>query len=98
LHFGFSVSPYLCGRLESLTMPELPEVETIVRTLRPMVTGARITGVEVRRRAEQSLIPVRILVNPVAKFRERVCGSLIEAVERYGKHIVLRLRSETSDA
>ena len=30
-------------------MPELPEVETVVRTLRPQVLNARIMGVELLR-------------------------------------------------
>ncbi|MEM9840413.1 MAG: DNA-formamidopyrimidine glycosylase family protein, partial [Pseudomonadota bacterium] len=30
-------------------MPELPEVETVRRGLAPSLTGARVTGVELRR-------------------------------------------------
>ena len=76
-------------------MPELPEIETIVRSLRPLVRGRRITGVELRgapskrSRLGKSL---GILTSPAQQFRRRLCGAIIENVERCGKNIVFRLR------
>ena len=76
-------------------MPELPEVESIVRSIRPLVLGRRITGVEFPKGATNGspkLSTLRVLAGPPRAFREAVCGSFIEGVERYGKNIVLRLR------
>ena len=80
-------------------MPELPEVETIVRSLKPLVIGRQITGVEFRGSGRDSLQPgvLRILANPVREFRLRLCGAFIEGVERYGKHIVFQLRHRAKD-
>lgn len=57
-------------------MPELPEVETVVRTLRPQVLGCRIERVDVLR--ERSLHPLSLPV-------ERLAGTRISAVRRRGK-------------
>jgi formamidopyrimidine-DNA glycosylase len=76
-------------------MPELPEVETIVRSLKPLVIGRQITGVEFRGSGlRDSVQPgvLRILANPAREFRRRICGAFIEGVERYGKNIVFQLR------
>jgi formamidopyrimidine-DNA glycosylase len=60
-------------------MPELPEVETVVRTLRPRVVGRRI-------------LAVRALSRFVApKPLDGVVGRRILAVERAAKHILLVL-------
>jgi len=76
-------------------MPELPEVETLVRSLKPLVIGRQITGAEFRgsesRGSGQPGVR-RILANPVREFRRRICGAFIEGVERYGKNIVFPLR------
>jgi len=66
-------------------MPELPEAETIVRGLRPVVVGARI------RRAE--VIHDDILRQPRRRFADRVRHRTVEAVERRGKNVLLRLNS-----
>jgi formamidopyrimidine-DNA glycosylase len=82
-------------------MPELPEVETIVRSLQPLVTGRQITGVEFRRPASRNGVRTaiqRILANPSKEFRRRVCGAFIESVERYGKNIVFQLRHAAKDS
>jgi len=77
-------------------MPELPEVETIVRTLRPSVVGRRITAAEVRvPRATGRPAPSGGLLNISAElFARSVTGARIERVERYGKHIVMHLDRE----
>ena len=64
-------------------MPELPEVETIRRTLRPHIVGARITGVQVRERR---------LRRPIAAdFAARLRGAHITDIERRGKYLLFRL-------
>ncbi len=64
-------------------MPELPEVETIRRSLLPHVVGARVTGVTVRERR---------LRCPIAPdFATRLRGRRIAALERRGKYLLFRL-------
>ena len=59
-------------------MPELPEVETVVRQLRPLLVGRRITA-------------FRILDTKLAgDYRPALC-SRIAAVEREGQQILLEL-------
>ena len=69
-------------------MPELPEVEAIVRRLRPEVTGAAIARVEVLR--ARTVLPQKPATVAAA------AGKKIEAVERRGKNIVVRLSSEAA--
>jgi formamidopyrimidine-DNA glycosylase len=68
-------------------MPELPEVETIRRQLEPEITGARIASAEVldeRWTRPESPREVERLLS----------GRRIEAVERRGKYLLLRLEGE----
>jgi len=65
-------------------VPELPEVETIRRQLEPEVAGRTIVGVEVL--DERWTRPL-----PPAAVEDAVAGRRIEAVERRGKYLVLRL-------
>jgi len=62
-------------------MPELPEVETVVRLIRPEIEGRTITGAEVHWR--------RTVVT--RDFEERVVGARIVRVWRRAKYIVLDL-------
>lgn len=64
-------------------MPELPEVETVCRSLRPHLLGRRIERVEVR---EPRL---RVLVD--ARQVQIFAGKRIESVERVAKYILLNL-------
>lgn len=65
-------------------MPELPEVETIARSLRPALTGRTILSADLRW--------VRTLATPSArKFRQQVQGQRIEEVGRRAKFLCLRL-------
>ncbi len=67
-------------------MPELPEVETIVRELRPHVVGATIL--------DATVDWARILAHPaedIDAFRRGVQGRRIEEVWRRGKFIVFTL-------
>src|ERR1039458_5587437 len=63
-------------------MPELPEVETVVRDIRPHIVGRRITRVELGRRQP--------LKTPPRKIVALLEGATIESVERWGKNIVIR--------
>ena len=67
-------------------MPELPEIETVVRGLRQLVVGRRIVGYATRQ--------PKVLNLPVDALCEQGCQP-ISAVERRGKSAVLRL--ETAD-
>src|SRR6185369_1940289 len=65
-------------------MPELPEVETVVRDLRPLITGATIV--------DATTLWARTLrgIDPEA-FADGVAGRRIEAVRRRAKQIVIDL-------
>ncbi len=76
-------------------MPELPEVESVVRSLQGPLVGRQITGVECRQwngTAAAHPAVARVLSGRVAEFLEAIPGSWIEEVSRYGKNIVFRLR------
>lgn len=66
-------------------MPELPEVETMVRGIRPFVAGRRIERV-VRCRCRYRPISIRPRFDA---FSKRLAGQTIEEVSRLGKRIVL---------
>jgi formamidopyrimidine-DNA glycosylase len=68
-------------------MPELPEVETVVRTLRPHLVGRTISDTRVGTYE-------RCIATPNAgEFAERVSGCEITGVFRRGKFIVFELSS-----
>ncbi len=65
-------------------MPELPEVETIVRQLRPQLVGRTVERVEVRW--------ARSVARPsVRRFRDGLAGRRIVALRRRGKFFVFDL-------
>ncbi len=65
-------------------MPELPEVETIARTLRPALLGAEISEAEIRW--------ARTIAHPsLGEFQERIRGQSIQEVDRRGKFLSVRL-------
>jgi formamidopyrimidine-DNA glycosylase len=65
-------------------MPELPEVETIRRQLEPEITGRRIEAAEVLdERWTRPQAPREI--------EQAIAGRTIDAVERRGKYLLLRL-------
>jgi formamidopyrimidine-DNA glycosylase len=83
-------------------MPELPEVETVVRGLRPLLAGRTITGVELTAGGARSaggarVILRRLLATPAREFEETLRGARLERVERYGKHIVMPLHRSDSE-
>ncbi len=65
-------------------MPELPEVETVVRTLRPHLTGQTITGVEI-------YWPRTIATPKPEVFRAQLPGRQIAGVQRRGKFVIIGL-------
>jgi formamidopyrimidine-DNA glycosylase len=67
-------------------MPELPEVETVRRELAPAMEGARFDAVILRRRDLREPFP--------RKFRERLTGQTVLAVDRRAKYLVLPLSSQ----
>jgi formamidopyrimidine-DNA glycosylase len=70
-------------------VPELPEVETIRRSLAPDVEGRRVAALEVHdARWTLPLLPERV--------EEAVAGRRIEALDRRGKYLLLRLEDEVT--
>ncbi len=63
-------------------MPELPEVETVARGLRETILGRRILSVRLNKTD---------FIDDPAALERNLPGRLIEAVERYGKFMLLRL-------
>ena len=64
-------------------MPELPEVETVVRTLRPLVLGRRILNAE--------FTQPRILRGEPSEMSAFLAGRRITAINRHGKFIAIAL-------
>ena len=64
-------------------MPELPEVETVVRTLRPLITGQRILNAE--------FTQPRVLRGSALETSQALAGRRIVRIERYGKFIAIVL-------
>src|ERR1044071_4983185 len=71
-------------------MPELPEVETVVRGLRAAVIGNVIESVWIGSRSQP-------LKSPAAELVSTLEGSRISAVRRMGKHIVVDLSRSSAD-
>jgi formamidopyrimidine-DNA glycosylase len=68
-------------------MPELPEVETVVRGLQAVLPGRRILDVRLKK--------TDFIENPAA-VEEELPGSRIIAVRRYGKFLVFDLESSNA--
>ncbi|MGL5735891.1 MAG: bifunctional DNA-formamidopyrimidine glycosylase/DNA-(apurinic or apyrimidinic site) lyase [Beijerinckiaceae bacterium] len=64
-------------------MPELPEVETVMRGLQPAMEGATLTRVEQRRRDLRFPLPDR--------FADRLTGRRITALSRRAKYVLADL-------
>jgi formamidopyrimidine-DNA glycosylase len=64
-------------------VPELPEVETVVRTLRPAILGRRILNAEFG--------GLRVLRGLPIETARALAGQRVRAIERYGKFIAMRL-------
>ena len=70
-------------------MPELPEVETVVRDLRPQLSGRTITSVKVSR--DPAILARLIRYPSPRRFVQGLSGRTIRTVERRGKYIVMPL-------
>lgn len=71
-------------------MPELPEVETVARLLRPDVEGRLVTGV--------SVSWARTVGGDVAAFERAVVGARIAAVRRRAKYLLFDLERDGAPA
>jgi formamidopyrimidine-DNA glycosylase len=67
-------------------LPELPEVETIVRDLSRLVTGVTVKGVTV--------LKTDLIGNDPADFVARIEGRRLTSFERRAKNIVVRLNGD----
>ena len=66
-------------------MPELPEVETVMRGLKPVLEGQRIAGVTLRRAGLRFPFP--------EQFAERLSGRRVTGLRRRAKYILAELDS-----
>lgn len=65
-------------------MPELPEVEAIKRVIEPQIRGLTIEGVTVNR--------PEVIAHPAAgQFCARLTGRTVDAMDRRGKFLIIRL-------
>ena len=64
-------------------MPEMPEVETVRRTLLPLIKGKTIKEVTV-------WYP-KIITGDAKEFAKQLTGKKIENIERYAKYLLIRL-------
>ncbi len=71
-------------------MPELPEVETVVRGLRPRLGGRRIERIEI-------LQPL-VVRGSLAGFRRALTGARLTRLSRRGKYILVELRAKGNRA
>ncbi len=70
-------------------MPELPEVEVLMRHLRPRLRGKTIRTIEVRR--------ARVLApTSAARFRRVLLGATFQELRRRGKYLLFQLRPRDS--
>jgi len=67
-------------------MPELPEVETVVRYIRPNIVGKTIHNVITQNNYDKVFV-----THTPRQFNELVAGKSISTVERRGKYIVFNL-------
>ena len=68
-------------------MPELPEVETTRRGIKPHVHKQKIKAVVIRQPALRWRVPTRLA--------ENACGQTVESVRRRGKYLLLGLQNGT---
>jgi formamidopyrimidine-DNA glycosylase len=73
--------------VQRFIVPELPEVETVVRELRPGLLGQELTGVR------RSRLALRTKWQPA--WNRLLAGRVVNAVERRGKWIVVRLDDDS---
>lgn len=69
-------------------MPELPEVEVLVRHLAPLVRGRKILAVQARR-------PKVLRPTTPAEFQRALSGATFLGLSRRGKYLLFQLRTKT---
>ncbi len=69
-------------------MPELPEVETMVRGLRPVIEGHRIESIKIN---DETLLENC----SAADLESEVVSEVVESVDRRGKWVLLRLKESS---
>ncbi len=77
------------GRLMAYTtnsMPELPEVETIRTAIEPLISGQRLTGLELR--------DPSILRGDAAAVYSTIADAAVHSVQRRGKHLLIVLEGD----
>lgn len=67
-------------------MPELPEVETVRQTLRPILTGRTITAIEIRW--------PKIVHSDQMLFQQLLVGATFTEIDRFGKYLFFILDDE----
>lgn len=72
-------------------MPELPEVETVCRSLEPLITGKTVTDVQV-------YLPQIVHYPSQAVFAQTVISGVFQNIERRGKYILLNFKSTKPSA
>jgi formamidopyrimidine-DNA glycosylase len=70
-------------------MPELPEVETVVRGLRLVLPGRRIVAVRLSAKTD--------FIDDPASLERELPGTRVTGIERYGKFLVIDLQRERAD-
>ena len=68
-------------------MPELPEVEHVVRALRRAVLGRRILAAEIK-------LPRLLVGRSPGSFKRKIRGARIDAINRRGKYILIELDNQ----
>ena len=68
-------------------MPELPEVEHVVRALRRAVLGRSILAAEIK-------LPRLLVGSSPASFKRKLRGARIDAINRRGKYILIELDNQ----
>jgi formamidopyrimidine-DNA glycosylase len=71
------------GRESLITMPELPEVETVVRALRRQIKGRKLGRLHIWQPA--------VIESDLDRFRRAVSNTIVHAIRRRGKWIVFDL-------
>src|SRR4051794_27098582 len=69
-------------------MPELPEVETVVRTLRPKLIGRTLRSIDLKR--------TDILTPTAFNLIQALTNKSVRAIDRRGKKILVRLADDNS--
>lgn len=67
----------------SVSMPELPEVETIRRAIEPLICGRQITDLQIR--------DPSILRGDTSPLQDTIAGATVSGVARRGKHLLIIL-------